>query len=58
MSDILKVGDLLTLKIIEINNLGAGVAKHEGLVIFVKGGVSGDLVEAKIIKLDKVDFFP
>ena len=53
MSDMLKVGDLLTLDVYEINNLGAGVAKHEGLVVFVKGAVSGDVVRAKIIKLSK-----
>ena len=53
MSDMLKVGDLLTLDVYEINNLGAGVAKHEGLVVFVKGAVSGDVVKAKIITLNK-----
>ena len=53
MSDILKVGDILTLDVYEINNLGAGVAKHDGLVVFVKGAVSGDVVRAKIIKLNK-----
>ena len=53
MSDMLKVGDILTLDVYEINNLGAGVAKQDGLVVFVKGAVSGDTVRAKIIKLNK-----
>ena len=55
MSDkkVLNLGDTLTLEITDINNLGCGVARHDGLVVFVKGGVSGDTVSAKIIKLNK-----
>lgn len=49
----LKLGDLLTLSIEDVNNLGCGVARHNGLVVFVKGGVSGDVVSAKIIKITK-----
>ena len=48
-----KLGDTLTLDIIDINNLGCGVAKHGGLVVFVKGGVSGDRLSAKVIKVSK-----
>ncbi len=47
------MGDTLTLEIEEINNLGAGVAHHEGLVVFVKGAVTGDTVRAKVIKVAK-----
>lgn len=43
----------LTLDITEINNLGCGVGKVDGMVFFVKGAVSGDRVEAKIIKVNK-----
>ena len=53
MSDILKIGDVLTLKIEEINNLGAGVAHLDGLVVFVRGAVTGDTVRAKVIKVAK-----
>ena len=49
----LSLGDVIKLEITEINNLGAGIGKLDGLVVFVKGGVSGDVVEAKIIKLEK-----
>lgn len=49
----IKLGDLLELDIIEINNLGVGVARKDGFVIFVKGGVSGDKVSAKVIKVAK-----
>ncbi len=43
----------VTLDITEINNLGCGVGKLDGMVFFVKGAVSGDTVEAKIIKVNK-----
>ena len=49
----IKLGNLLTLDIIDINNLGCGVARHCGLVVFVKGGVSGDKLSAKVIKINK-----
>ena len=48
-----KLGDVLTLDIIDINNLGCGVARRGGLVVFVKGGVSGDRLSAKVIKVNK-----
>ena len=45
--------DILTLDITEVNNLGCGVARADGMVVFVKGAVSGDRVEAKVIKVAK-----
>ena len=36
----LRKNDKLTLSIFELNNLGYGVAKHEGLTVFVSGAVS------------------
>lgn len=45
--------DILTLDITEVNNLGCGVGKADGVVVFVKGAVSGDRVEAKVIKVAK-----
>ena len=53
MSEKLKLGDVITLEVTEINNLGAGVARHDGLVVFVKGGVSGDTLSAEVIKITK-----
>ena len=47
----MKKNDLIELEINSITNLGFGVGRHEGLVIFVGGAVSGDVVLAKIIKL-------
>ncbi|MBO5280699.1 MAG: 23S rRNA (uracil(1939)-C(5))-methyltransferase RlmD [Clostridia bacterium] len=47
--------EIYTLKIEEINNLGAGVSHlpDSGIVVFVNGAVTGDLVEAKLIKVNK-----
>lgn len=47
----LKKNDVLTLKIEDITNLGFGVARHNGEVIFIADTVPGDEVEAKIIKI-------
>lgn len=46
----IKKNDLLTVTVTDINHLGLGVARHEGAVIFVQGGVTGDLLDIKIIK--------
>ena len=46
--------DLISLEIHEINNLGAGVGKcGDGRVVFVQGAVTGDAVEARVIKVNK-----
>ena len=51
--------DVVRLKIEEINNLGSGVAHiadqngGRGLVVFVRDAVSGDELEARIIKVNK-----
>ena len=47
-------GDVLTLNITDLNNLGCGVARAEdGRVVFIKGAVSGDVIRAKLIKVNK-----
>ena len=45
--------DILKLEIVDMNNLGAGVGKIDGAVVFVNGAVTGDVVEAGIIKVTK-----
>ena len=52
-STMLNKNQSVTLEITEINNLGCGVGRMDGMVVFVKGAVSGDTVEAKIIKVNK-----
>ncbi len=50
----IKKGSRLTLEITEINNLGCGVGHApDGRVAFVKGAVTGDTVDAEIIKVNK-----
>ena len=47
----MKKNDLITLKIEDITNLGFGVARCGGAVVFVSDTVPGDEVEAKVIKV-------
>ena len=47
----LKKNDIIKLDITSITNLGFGVGRYEGLVIFVSGAVTGDEVNVKIIKI-------
>ena len=47
----MKKNEILTLKIEDITNLGFGVAKASGVVVFISDAVPGDIVEAKIIKV-------
>ncbi len=46
-------GESITLEITDINNLGCGVGRYGGKVVFVKGAVSGDTVRATVIKDNK-----
>ncbi len=42
----------VTIEITDLNNLGCGVGRTEdGITVFVKGAVTGDRVEAKVIKV-------
>jgi len=47
----LKKNDVLTLEVSDITNLGFGVARAEGQVVFISDAVPGDTVETRIIKL-------
>jgi len=48
----IKKNDVIELEITDLNNLGCGVGKtSDGVVVFVKGAVTGDLVKVKIIKV-------
>ena len=49
----MKKGDRFLLDITDINNLGCGVGRYEGIVVFVKGAVTGDRIETEIIKVTK-----
>ena len=47
----LKKNDILTLEITDITNLGFGVGRADGIVVFVGGTVPEDTAEVKIIKV-------
>ncbi len=40
-------------EICDVNNLGNGITKIDGIAVFVKGGVTGDIADVKIIKTAK-----
>ena len=47
----LKKNDVLVSEIVDITNLGFGVCKVDGAVVFVSGAVPGDVARIKIIKV-------
>lgn len=49
----MKVTDEIEVVIEKLSNLGFGIAKHEGLVIFVENACPGDKLKIKITKLTK-----
>ncbi|MCR5273488.1 MAG: 23S rRNA (uracil(1939)-C(5))-methyltransferase RlmD [Lachnospiraceae bacterium] len=49
----MKKNDLVTLKIEDIGKDGEGIGKADGLTLFVKDAVVGDIISAKIMKLKK-----
>jgi len=47
-------GDILTIKLTDLNNLGCGVGHApDGRAVFVNGAVAGDTVKVSIIKVNK-----
>ena len=44
---------IIELTISDLNNLGNGVGRYEGQVVFVRGALKGDSVRAKVIKVNK-----
>lgn len=45
--------DIITLEIEKLSNLGLGIAKSDGFVVFVENSVPGDRVSAKLTKVNK-----
>ena len=45
-----KKNEICRLEITDINNLGFGVGRHEGKVVFVGAAVEGDLADVRIIR--------
>lgn len=51
MDTAIKKNDVFITYIDDITNLGFGVARYKGKVVFIAGAVPGDAVEVKIIKV-------
>ena len=49
----LKKDSLIELDITDVNNLGNGVGRIDGRVVFVRGAIGGERVRAKVIKVNK-----
>ena len=49
----LKKNDLFTVKIADMSDDGAGIGKNDGFTWFVKDAVTGDTVEASVMKIKK-----
>ncbi len=49
----IRKNDVVKLKIEDMTNLGFGVGRHEGQVVFVSDAVIGDELDARIIKVNK-----
>ncbi len=49
----LKKNDVIRLEICDLTNLGFGVGRYDGQVVFVSDTVPGDVIDAKIIKVNK-----
>lgn len=45
--------EILTVKIEKLSNLGLGIAKFNGFVIFVENSCPGDLLKVKLTKINK-----
>ena len=49
----MNIGDILEVKIIDVDNFGNGIAKEKGEVIFVKGALLNETVSIRIDKVNK-----
>lgn len=48
-----KKGDIIELRVEKMAFGGEGISRINGLVVFIKGGVPGDILKARIIKVKK-----
>lgn len=49
----INMADIITVRIEKLSNLGLGIAKPDGFVVFIPNTCPGDVVKAKIIKKNK-----
>ena len=53
MGEIMKVNDIYKVKIIDVNNIGNGIAKIDNFVIFIKNALLDEELQIKIIEVKK-----
>ncbi len=46
-------GDIISVEVLRPAHGGEGIGHHDGRVIFVKGGIPGDVVDVEIAQLKK-----
>jgi len=49
----LKKNNIIRLVIEDVTNLGFGIGRHEGQVVFVSDCITGDVIDSRIIKVNK-----
>lgn len=49
----MELNEIIELRIEKFSNLGYGIAKHEGIVVFVENACPEDIVECRITKVTK-----
>ena len=52
---LVELNEIYKFNIIDVDNNGNGIAKYNNFVIFIKGCFEGEVVEAKIIKISKLN---
>lgn len=49
----LKEGDVLKVKIVDMGKQGDGIARVQGLIVFVKGAKVGEELEVKVARVSR-----
>lgn len=49
----LKKNDVITVAISDLSHEGAGVAKHDGFVFFVDNALPGEIIDMRVLKVNK-----
>lgn len=49
----MKIGDTIKAEIIDTNENGMGIARHDGMVVFVPAMLTGETAEVRIISVEK-----
>ena len=53
----MKKDDIVTLTIDDIGTNGEGIGRTEGITLFIKDALPGDMVRAKIMKMKRTKYY-